>query len=910
MNSHEQKAPQKAHMLQKLQNYSGLMKNILSFLFLEEQLNALSVDKRMSETDEQALRFKPDSSFENVIIIYDPLQMYVYLEALKQHYYKNYFELLHSSEKLFTVLDKELLKIASKNKEEKVSQVQKDEKQERQEVDVRLTDEEEKPTVKKVSVAFGEEFYKALGKPKVIDAWSSKETVYTPNQMQFLTQSPSFRFEYSLTDLLLLNDAQDTPLYVHVIKNNLDVLDYYFQQIQKPENLTAELKFNHLHALSSRVHTGFTYLHLAIICRQKKIVEEILSRPCDPNKYCTLNGRQRTPLLLAAETGQTDVAQLLIDNGANMDLQDEKQRVALHLALISGCTVAMIDLFKSQVNTTTQHTLEPFDKKVVSPLFLASAYGNVAQVAKLLEHKADIKFTFKVNDGVYNALDIALAANKFDVARFLIKSGCEAIPAHGNSLLHIEAGKGNLEKVKLLAENISVNTLNNWNDTPLHLAAKAGGLAVVKFLIECKADINLKNQDGDTPLDLAVKAKKHQCAKCLIMAGAERNIADYRVHSLDFEMMDLLIETKSDTELQDKLSLDLLCQALKSREMNLIKHILKKIKNLNVCHQYNGSEVVPLALAVRYSSSEVVDLLIKQGADVNFLDANGNSLLINTVAERHLGAVKKLIQHGAGVNYPGVTGSEEKKPQTPLRIAVKNCFSEVCAVLLEHEAKFSLEEKQTENPLFVMQGQGKAYANTAKLLIQHGADFKETQNDVTLLMLAIKNNSNELVEYLLDNGAKFGKTELDLIFEFKRVEIFKTVLQRGLVSDLDNLFMQAPTPELKRCVLHRQLDVLIQKIKPHAKDDSHPAESKAEQFAKAVQPLGKLFHELKQFTHKEIAQAEQLLNLLATDLPSVEDLEQMKTVFPKGSELLDIYENALMVTVAMQYQKPVASLTT
>jgi ankyrin repeat protein len=72
--------------------------------------------------------------------------------------------------------------------------------------------------------------------------------------------------------------------------------------------------------------------------------------------------------------------------------------------------------------------------------------------------------------------------------------------------IHDAARSGDLEKVKtLLKHDPSLVSLreNEYGDTPLHLAALAGHLDVVRVLIDNKADVNAKNKEGYTPLHLA-----------------------------------------------------------------------------------------------------------------------------------------------------------------------------------------------------------------------------------------------------------------------------------------------------------------------------------------------------------------------------------------------------------------------
>ena len=64
--------------------------------------------------------------------------------------------------------------------------------------------------------------------------------------------------------------------------------------------------------------------------------------------------------------------------------------------------------------------------------------------------------------------------------------------------------------VRLLVEeaNAEVNKVNGKNQTPINIAAYAGHLGVVRFLLSKGADCTIKDQWGDTPLASA-RAKGH-----------------------------------------------------------------------------------------------------------------------------------------------------------------------------------------------------------------------------------------------------------------------------------------------------------------------------------------------------------------------------------------------------------------
>jgi len=67
---------------------------------------------------------------------------------------------------------------------------------------------------------------------------------------------------------------------------------------------------------------------------------------------------------------------------------------------------------------------------------------------------------------------------------------------------------------------LDVNTIGNFGDTPLHVAATRGVLAEVKLLIESGANVNASGELGNTPLHEAVGQGHFEAAEVLLRAGA------------------------------------------------------------------------------------------------------------------------------------------------------------------------------------------------------------------------------------------------------------------------------------------------------------------------------------------------------------------------------------------------------
>ena len=66
------------------------------------------------------------------------------------------------------------------------------------------------------------------------------------------------------------------------------------------------------------------------------------------------------------------------------------------------------------------------------------------------------------------------------------------------------AENSQLNIVKLLLnKKPELNIQNQYGDTPLHNAVRAGNIDIVSELVIAGADINIKNNNGKLPIDIA-----------------------------------------------------------------------------------------------------------------------------------------------------------------------------------------------------------------------------------------------------------------------------------------------------------------------------------------------------------------------------------------------------------------------
>jgi ankyrin repeat protein len=196
----------------------------------------------------------------------------------------------------------------------------------------------------------------------------------------------------------------------------------------------------------------------------KNLAEKVLARgKADIN--AVTDYAEDNPLLAAISSGQTDIAEMLIAAGANVDIRRHH----------SGDTALHIAARKS-------------DEKVVR-LLLAKGVAIDTQ-----------------NAAGETPLHVAVVAGGMSMVEFLASQGARVNTADvkGNTPLHHAARESRDMTELLISKGAVVNATNDGGDTPLHNAALRDQREIVELLLAHGADADARNRAGKTPQDLAI----------------------------------------------------------------------------------------------------------------------------------------------------------------------------------------------------------------------------------------------------------------------------------------------------------------------------------------------------------------------------------------------------------------------
>jgi ankyrin repeat protein len=217
------------------------------------------------------------------------------------------------------------------------------------------------------------------------------------------------------------------------------------------------------------------------------------------NKGANLESRDQyygsTPLILAAGYGETAVAKLYLDRGAEVDATNPEGETALIRAACNCPSVDMPDTGDS-VRLLLEHgaEIEARDKQGTTALMAAAGWGRSWIVEILLDKGAQIEA--RDNQGTTGLL-IASRGQGYPTA--------DAVQT-------------------LLARGADVEARNNRGESALMLAAVSEGpeyYRIVKMMLNRGADTRAVDSKGNTAFDLAVAKGRTQTAALIRAAGAK-----------------------------------------------------------------------------------------------------------------------------------------------------------------------------------------------------------------------------------------------------------------------------------------------------------------------------------------------------------------------------------------------------
>ena len=297
-------------------------------------------------------------------------------------------------------------------------------------------------------------------------------------------------------------------------------------------------------------------------------------------------------------------------------------------------------------------------------------------------------------------------------------------------------------------------------DNTLITALKKRDWAAARALVESgTVEVNVATTDGATPLSLSLapQANNLGLTSCLLAAGADPNVL---VPSATHSAQPLLTE-----------------MILHEYPASVVVQALDRGADINRTDE--ADQEPPLFTAVRGNHYQLIELLVRRGADLTPRNAYGQCLLncIDTFNTRKgIKSLEILLKNGLP---PDAQFGLEAQGGTLMEQAVRYGHTEIMITLLNHGSDINYQGFLGRTPL--MQGIGDE--NTYRLLVANGADLNRQDNHgLTALMHALTAADGDAVKFIL----KYSDQSFDLNLKNQAGETAHQMGQRLLATEKDS----------------------------------------------------------------------------------------------------------------------------
>ena len=526
-------------------------------------------------------------------------------------------------------------------------------------------------------------------------------------------------------------------------------------------------------------------LHLAAEAGNEQIVQFLLEKGTDINAR---DGSQNTPLHRAASYGHEQVAQLLLSTGADIEARDEDQRTPLHHAAENGHEqVAELLLEKGA-------DIEARDWRQDTPLHEAAESGHERVAELLLEKGADINARY---GGQTTPLQEAIMRGHKKIVQLMLEKGVDIEARDGG--LHLAAEGGHEKIVALLLEKgADTEARGERQNTPLHYAVEGGHEKIVQLLLDNGADINARDEDQVTPLHYADRGGHEKIVQLLLSKGANVEARDWLQYTLlhkaaeagHEKMVQLLLEKGALPDARDDVQNTPLHDAAKQGHEKIVQLLLEKGADINArdefqytpLHYATGSENEKI-VAFGSEHEKIVALLLEKGADINARDGSQNTPLHGAAGSENEKIVALLLEKGVDIN------ARNEYQVTPLHYAAGSENEKIVALLLEKGALLDARDDVQNTPLHYAAKQG--HEKIVQLLLEKGADI-EARDGGQNTPLHLAAWYEKIVQLLLEKGADIKarnedeNTPLHTAAEHGYEKIVQLLLSKGASLDTRN----------------------------------------------------------------------------------------------------------------------------
>jgi len=369
---------------------------------------------------------------------------------------------------------------------------------------------------------------------------------------------------------------------------------------------------------NDEVADGLSYFHICVANNNMPLSKKLLNLGADINAL-DISGT-KSPLLIAAAFGLTNITEWLLENGANPNITTKDGNTALHIGALKGNTTIISILMNhgADINAKNSDGLTPVDiayktlenTNISANLnsFLNGVKNNNINTA---EYQANTKHILKTDNSDFNPSTlITLLKYAPDLSSTFHKE---------NLFIHLGIMFDNIELIETLVDiGANINSAHN-SASNLSRAIFNGNIKITELFLNKGCDPNGMSMDNGMPLILA--------------AGND-----------DIRFLELLIQHGANVNNSNVYGLTALYTACNLGKLEMVEMLISNGANVNA-QDIKGTG--PLHLSVRKGFISITNKLIEAGANPNLEDIEGSTPLhISAILNDKVSMINLLLSGG------------------------------------------------------------------------------------------------------------------------------------------------------------------------------------------------------------------------------------------------------------------------
>ncbi len=481
-------------------------------------------------------------------------------------------------------------------------------------------------------------------------------------------------------------------------------------------------------------------------------------------------------LIAAVQARDGDQIKSLLAKGANVNYHNKQGISPLLLAILTGYNEMVGYLAGRGAKLTSVES---------KSLMMIAVDKNDTWLATLTAKQRDtLNITF--DDG-RTALWHAAMKNSWDVFDIFLKAGTsiEVRDKNSQTIFLWAVETGNTEVITRLA---GAGVLRTSKDVDLMLkqAVTNEDYPKVKSLAALRPNVNTVYEDGLTLLWYASVKSRADIAGELLKAGANPRVADpsgksllnYCVSTRRYDIAKLL--GKYGATLKNEEATFLLQRGLVIGDEELVQLLAGDLK-VNVNNRFKDG-LSAIWIAAFTNNTKMVEILAKNGANLNLKDNKGRTALFWAVENDKKEIANALITRGADVN------AMDNQRRTALLYAVFVDKPRMVHMLVKNGAKVDLRDNEGNSPLVIATSRGNI--GLVKLFLENSASVDPADMfGNTPLLIALYKNFDDIAEFLLERSADInhantkGETPLIVVAGKGKIRQVKMLVEKGAQID-------------------------------------------------------------------------------------------------------------------------------